>query len=420
MKISKIFVAITFGLLVSSVVFAQEALPSPSIPPDSFFYGLSRWFEGVRMFFTFDEEAKVRLNLHFSELRLAEAKIMIERGKPEFAEGLMRDYRWELNESQKRMQAQRQLGRNVTLLAEHIANATHKHIEILEKVLEKVPEAAKVHIENAINSSFKGCMESLKRMEEERPELAGELASEFAEEELNKSKEMFSKGRPEWAQKRLQMYKELLNETEEATERAEGLGRNVTALAEHVCNMTYKHILVLERVLANVSEQAKPAIEHAINASMKGYENCMKRIMKMINRSVEREKWKICKSDEDCGTLAVYCPTKFGFEITCYIPLNKTEGTCHCLPRWRKLGINCTTDADCRHLICPMVIGSDTPICREGRCACGPRWEIVNRTEWRERFGEELTSEAQERVEKIEEMYNKTEIERRIREMFPK
>jgi rubrerythrin len=414
MKKSLLIAILTISLISISVV-AQEELPKPFLLPDHPLYGFSRWFEKVRMFFTFDESAKAKLNLYFAELRIAEAKSMIEKGKHQYAESLLKDYESELNESQNRLQAQIKLGRNVTDLAEVVANATHKHLAILEEIFEKVPEAAQPAIERAINASSKGCIIAVERIRVLSPERAENIASKFAEEELNKSVEMIKKGKEKHAQKRLEIYKELLNETEKTEKEIEGLGRNVTDLAEHVCNMTYKHVEVLEKVLAEVPERAKPAIERAINASIERQATCVERILKAINKSEEEKKWKACSSDEDCKKILAYCPEEFGFEVKCYVPKNKTEGTCYCWPKWRKVEKNCSSDADCKDVICPMVIGSDTPICKEGKCVCGAKWEIMNKTELRERLKIEIPIEIQK---KVEEIYNKTEIGK-IKEKFP-
>ena len=61
-------------------------------------------------------------------------------------------------------------------------------------------------------------------------------------------------------------------------------------------------------------------------------------------------------------------------------------------------------------MICPMVIGHDTPICKEGRCICGSRWEITNQTEWRERFNQTFSNETQTILRKIKERYLTTRI----------
>lgn len=408
-KIAFVFFILLFMLFVSELVVAQE-LPSPGILPDNFFYGVKRWWEGAQLWFKFDPVDKAKFHSYLAEVRLAEAKAMADSGKSQYIQGLMNDYESEINTTENILETQETTGRNVTDIEETVANATHKHLAILENLLEKVPEPAKIHIEHAINASSKGCLRALKAIRRHSPEITSKLAARFAEADLNRSKILIEKIKVKLAQRRLELYKKFLNETGEANEKAEKLGKNVTALAEHVCSKIYKHIEVLERVLEKAPDQAKPALEHAINASMKSYEKCMERITKAINRTVERWKWKNCTADIDCAKLLRYCPVKFGFKPTCYIPPNKTTGRCYCQPMWKRISRNCTTDADCRHLICPMVIGHDTPICKEGRCICGSRWEITNQTEWRERFNQTFSNETQTILRKIKERYLTTRI----------
>lgn len=256
MKASKILVVFVLGLLASSLtVLAQEELPPAGITPDSWLYGLEKAWERIRMFFTFDSEGKAKLHLQFASERLAEANEMVGKGKPEFVQDLLKEHETEINETEKEVEGLRALGRNITLLA------------------------------------------------------------------------------------------------------------------EHVCNMTYKHIDVLERVLANVSEQAKPAIERAINASIKGHENCAEKIKERIGQIISEIRTTSCEEN-----------------------------------------------ADCAHLVCPMVLGYDTPLCHEGKCKCGAKWEIVNATEWRERFNETLTQEVQKRIEETKRIYNQTRIEEIVTE----
>jgi bisphosphoglycerate-dependent phosphoglycerate mutase len=228
-------------LLLSSPVMAQE-LAKPWLLPDNSFYPLQRAIERIQLMLTFDSESRAKLHLQFAERRLAELNETIARAKFQYVEKIRADYESEMNETEK---------------------------------------------------------------------------------EIN---------------------------------RTVALGRNATALAEHVSNVTYKHVLVLERVLEKVPDQAKPAIERAMNVSIKGHEIAVARILTKINRTAEEVR-----------------------------------------------RFNCTIDADCRHLLCPQVLGSDTPICEDGKCKCGGRWQIVNKTEWRERFGEELTNETQRMQERIKE-----------------
>jgi hypothetical protein len=150
-----LLITTTFILILTiNISLSQEELPKPFILPDNPLYGLSRFFEKIRLLLTFDEESKFKLHLHFSELRLSEAKSMIEKGKAEFSEKLIKEYESEVKNAQEILMSRIALGKNVTDLAEHISNVTQKHIVILERVLEKVPEKAKIAIENAINVSI--------------------------------------------------------------------------------------------------------------------------------------------------------------------------------------------------------------------------------------------------------------------------
>jgi hypothetical protein len=87
-----------------------------------------------------------------------------------------------------------------------------------------------------------------------------------------------------------------------------------------------------------------------------------------------------------------------------------------CLPRWNRTRINCTDDSECRGLVCPAILGNDTAICLNGRCVCGARWQIMNRTELKERFREEFREEFTNRTEEIiERIRERVEAEIRIR-----
>jgi len=179
-----------------------------------------------------------------------------------------------------------------------------------------------------------------------------------AQTRLAELNETIAIGKLKYVEKLKKDYEDAVNETERMVNRSVALGKNVTALAEHVANVTYKHILVLERILEKAPEQAKSAIEHAINVSIKGHETAVERILTRLNKTAEEVKM-----------------------------------------------FNCTVDADCRHLFCPQAIGMDTPLCEEGKCECGGKWEITNKTEWKERFREEWTNVTQKRIEIIKERF---------------
>ncbi len=83
----KLFISSTFALvallvLTSSTVFAQSTevkLPSAGLTPSSPLYFLDRFGENFRQFFTFNPEAKAKLQIEFAGERISEIKMMIEK-----------------------------------------------------------------------------------------------------------------------------------------------------------------------------------------------------------------------------------------------------------------------------------------------------------------------------------------------------
>lgn len=284
----KVFVFCLMLTTISILVTAQE-LPDPGILPDHPFYPFKTFLERVRLWLTFDPEARVRFHAFLAEQRLAEMNAMMYKRKFEFVQKLQEEYERELNE-----------------------------------------------VESETGKTIRG---------------------------------------------------------------------NTTAVLEHVCNMTYKHITILERVMSKSPEAARFGLERAMNASMKGHLRCLERVEESLNKTREFAKMRNCTTDADCVNLSAWCPTRLGYELTCLIPPNKTAGTCVCRPIWNKTRINCTTDSECVGLICPMLVGNDTPICVEGKCVCGAKWQIRERKEWERRFGEELTNTTMGIQEKIRERY---------------
>ena len=158
----KITLLITLLILISFTmgVSAQEAeLPEPGLTPDSPFYFLETITETIGTFFTFGDLKKAERHAVLSAERLSEAKAMVEKGKPELVEKTLARYENQLNKSVARAEKAMAKSKDAEKATEVVANvgkATSKHLEILAKVYEKVPEEAKPGIENAMKASLKG------------------------------------------------------------------------------------------------------------------------------------------------------------------------------------------------------------------------------------------------------------------------
>jgi len=147
------FLLLSFGMQVS----AQESeLPSPGLLPDSPFYFLEIITEGIGTFFTFGDLKKAERHAVLAAERLAEAKAVVEKGKPEFVEKTLARYENQLNNSIARAKKAQAKDQNVEEVMTRVGEATSKHLEILAQVYEKVPEQAKSAIESAMKASLKG------------------------------------------------------------------------------------------------------------------------------------------------------------------------------------------------------------------------------------------------------------------------
>ncbi|MEX0870041.1 MAG: DUF5667 domain-containing protein [Candidatus Spechtbacterales bacterium] len=175
MKKLIIFAAV-FGLLAGGIgASAQtENLPEPGILPDSPFYLLTRFSEGIGMLFTFGDTAKAGKHLERAEKRLAEANALADQNKEKGLDKAMSLYQEHLN---KALQKAEQAG-NEDVIA-RVAEATSKHLAILEDVLERVPEQAQDAIERAMTASQRGQEAALDALSEQNPTRADEMRQRF-------------------------------------------------------------------------------------------------------------------------------------------------------------------------------------------------------------------------------------------------
>ena len=159
---TKILPIIILSLLFGGVVFAQETeLPDPGWTPDNPLYFLERIAETTRTFFTFGDVKKAERYALLAAERLAEAQAVAEKDKPELVEKTLTRYENQLEKALSRTEKAKNEGKNTKEVANIISEATQKHITVLEKVLEKVPEQAKPAIEQAITVSSRGSERAL-------------------------------------------------------------------------------------------------------------------------------------------------------------------------------------------------------------------------------------------------------------------
>jgi hypothetical protein len=191
----RIYVSI-FGLLLAGLVFGnvlvkaqiETELPPAGLTPDSPFYFLEIFFEGVGTFFTFGDVNKAERYAKLAAERVAEAKAVVDKGKPEAAEKALTRYQDQLEKSLAKAKEAQAKGKSVAEVTEIVSQATAKHLTVLEEVLERVPEQAKSAILQAREVSKTGQVKALEVLAKEKPERAANFNIQAIQNRLGKIK----------------------------------------------------------------------------------------------------------------------------------------------------------------------------------------------------------------------------------------
>jgi len=186
-------------LLFAGVAQAQTQtndLPEPGMLPDSPFYFLKSWSEGIGTFFTFGDVAKTERFSHLAEVRLSEAKALVEKGKQDIAEKAVLRYQDQLEAALTKAAEAKAKGLDTDEVLAKVAEATLKHQEVLAEVYEKVPEQAKETIQRAMEVGMRGHEEALQAISGKKREEVMEKVEEKRQEVEQKFEGLRKKGIP--------------------------------------------------------------------------------------------------------------------------------------------------------------------------------------------------------------------------------
>jgi len=243
--------------------------------PQGIGYGLKRAWEKVQLAFTFNDEKEAELYLKFAERRLSESLEILEEDE-EKAKELLEEYEENLERGNEISKIAQEVGKNITKVTELVAIATSIHVDVLEDVLDRVPEQAKPSIQRAINSSKRGNEGALNTLEKNQPEKTAEIHFRIAEKRLIRAQKKAEEEKFEEVEDMIREYEERMSEVSRTSEVAKGSGNNTTDVEQVIVEATSKHLEILEEVCDKVPEQAKKDIEKAMNVSSNGREKAAK------------------------------------------------------------------------------------------------------------------------------------------------
>ncbi|XOU94678.1 MAG: DUF5667 domain-containing protein [Candidatus Kerfeldbacteria bacterium] len=144
----------------------EDELEDPGVLPDSPFYFVKEWSEGIQEFFTFDNEKKAELQYRFAMRRVAEVNKLVSKGKLEKAQEHMDKYDSHLEKfSEKVVKLKEKDADKAEALTDKLEIMQVKQQSVLADVYDKVPEEAKEGILNAMENSSKGLENAIEKIE---------------------------------------------------------------------------------------------------------------------------------------------------------------------------------------------------------------------------------------------------------------
>lgn len=143
------------------------------IMPDSPLWPIKALRDKVWLLITTNSSRRAELDLLFADKRLASAKILFEKDKPELAFTTLSKAEKYLEESQLQENKNRKKGMDTTIFLERLSLASLKHFEVMEGIMTIAPEDAKpkiVEVQSYAKKVYEGSRDALNEKGKTPPE----------------------------------------------------------------------------------------------------------------------------------------------------------------------------------------------------------------------------------------------------------
>jgi F0F1-type ATP synthase membrane subunit b/b' len=281
-RMSVVSIILVISLLFGGTAYAQdEELPDPGITPDSPFYFLDTLGKKLGLIFAFGDEAKAKQALEYAEERLAEARAMALQSKLEEMAQAAGEYEQFMAMVNQRMQAAAQNNAS-TNVSEKVALSAQKHLAIMDRVRDRVPEEGREALDRVRERSLKEQQNALRALARNRVERATEINLNGIQQRLHRALEKASENATDEVANALEDAEKLRRFGEEISEIARGLSDNTTTVDELVARATSVHLEVLARVHERAPEPAREAIENAMANALQNREQSIERLRNRV------------------------------------------------------------------------------------------------------------------------------------------
>jgi len=235
---------------------AQDSLPGDAL------YPVKLGTEQMRMMLPGDDVVKAERALSFAERRMGEIEALAEKGRPQDLDLAVEQYGYAINMTQTRIARAGNRGLATGNITARVAEATTRHLLVLDEVWDMVPDEAKTAIAHARNISETGYFHALAALAKNNTVRAAEMNLAAMEGRLNRIRVRAE--HMETVEYALQQFEAMAEFGEEISQIAQEIGLNISKVEELVAEATSIHLEVLAEVYDKVPEQAQPAIEGAM------------------------------------------------------------------------------------------------------------------------------------------------------------
>jgi hypothetical protein len=226
------------------VYAAQNSLPGDAL------YPVKLGNEQIIMMLPGDDVVRAERALSSAEQRVEEMEALAENGRPQDLGLAVEKYDYALNMTLVRIEQAGNSGlatKNITAL---VAEATTKHLYVLDTVYDKVPPQAKEAIAHARNVSETGYFYALAALAKNDTIIAAEMNLAAMEGRLNRVRAKLQD--PEALQIALQQFYYMAGFVQKISQIAEETDVDVAEVAELVTNVTSRHLEVLAELNGRV------------------------------------------------------------------------------------------------------------------------------------------------------------------------
>jgi hypothetical protein len=269
-----VVIAIVLALCAAgggTVYAAQDSLPGDAL------YPIKLGTEQVMMVLPGEDIAKAERALNFAERRMEEIEALAEKERSQDLDLAVEKYGYALNTALALMERARNRGLAAGNVTERVAEAMARHLYVLDTIYDMVPDVAKAAIAHAREVSERGRQNALAALARNNTVRATEMNLAAMEGRLNRIRVRVQAGFGAVGEVEnvLQQFEDMARFGQEISQIAEETGLNITEVAELVTEATSMHLEVLAEFYEEVPEEAKKAVERAMEQSFRGYEGMM-------------------------------------------------------------------------------------------------------------------------------------------------